>query len=99
MEASPFATKRPCLEHVAAMTLYARESEAEVVYYTRELRNGGGTLPNISTALRFACESLYHEDACGVHGTDKYYIDPRLIFIRDTVLTSILHTPEVNFHV
>ncbi|KAG5186274.1 hypothetical protein JKP88DRAFT_157159 [Tribonema minus] len=56
------------------------ESEPEDVYYTRKLRNHGGKLPSVSTALRFACESLYHEDACGVHGTDKYYINPEVIF-------------------
>lgn len=55
------------------------ESEPEDIYFTRELRNAGATLPSIRDAVRFACESIYDKECCGVHGTCHYFLPPETI--------------------
>ncbi|KAG5184798.1 hypothetical protein JKP88DRAFT_180946 [Tribonema minus] len=50
------------------------ESEAEDIFFTRELRSAGAALPSIRDATRFACESIYEKECCGVHGTCHYFL-------------------------
>jgi hypothetical protein len=55
------------------------ESEPEDIYFTRVLRAAGAHLPNLKDAARFACESIYDAECCGVHGTHHYFLAPEQV--------------------
>jgi hypothetical protein len=47
--------------------------QPEDAFFTRRVRELGGTVPDFATAARFSIESHFVVQPLGVHGTDKFY--------------------------
>jgi hypothetical protein len=50
----------------------------EDVFFTKAVRQSGGSMPDVYTASRFCVESVYSAHPVGVHGTDKYFHDEQV---------------------